>query len=98
MQALMLVCVTSIAGNGKTGTAALAKMFAQPPIEYGPYVWWHWMGSNFSKEGIRKDLEAMRQSGIAGATIFNITSAVQESHYPIDNNPLLQHRRQRGWE
>ena len=85
--ALMLVCVTSIAGNGKTGTAALAKMFAQPPIEYGPYVWWHWMGSNFSKEGIRKDLEAMRQSGIAGATIFNITSAVQESHYPIDNNP-----------
>ena len=87
MLALMLVCVTSIAGNGKTGTAALAKMFAQPPIEYGPYVWWHWMGSNFSKEGIRKDLEAMRQSGIAGATIFNITSAVQESHYPIDNNP-----------
>ena len=68
-------------------TSDLAGMFAQPPIEYGPYVWWHWMGPNFSKEGIRRDLEAMRESGIAGATIFNLTSAVQESEGAVGNNP-----------
>ena len=65
----------------------LAKEFKEPPMKYRPYVWWHWMGSNFSKEGIRKDLEAMKEAGIGGATIFNLASAVQESHKPIDNNP-----------
>lgn len=62
-------------------------VFNNPTNNYGPYVWWHWAGSNFSKEGISKDLEAMKETGIAGATIFNITSAVQESQAPILNNP-----------
>ena len=86
--ALTLLAGT-VAADGKDNiqTRDLAKMFSQPPMEYRPYVWWHWMGSNFSKEGIRKDLEAMKEAGIAGATIFNITSAVQESHYPIEGNP-----------
>ena len=66
---------------------ALEKNFTQPSVVSKPYVWWHWMGSNFSKEGITKDLEAMKEMGIGGATIFNIASAVQESHFPILNNP-----------
>ena len=45
------------------------------------------MGSNFSKSGITKDLEAMKDMGIGGATIFNLSSAVQESHAPTQNNP-----------
>lgn len=66
----------------------LARQFvSQPATRYRPYVWWHWMGSNFSKEGITKDLESMAESGIGGATIFNLASAVQESHTPIGNNP-----------
>ncbi len=65
----------------------LAEQFKDPPMRYRPYVWWHWMGSNFSKEGIRKDLEAMKEAGIGGATIFNLASAVQESHKPVSNNP-----------
>ena len=65
----------------------LESDFHNPPVKTRPYVWWHWMGSNFSKEGITKDLEAMKSSGIGGATIFNIASAVQESHKPTLNNP-----------
>ena len=65
----------------------LEEQFLNPPTSAKPYVWWHWMGSNFSKEGITKDLEAMKESGIGGATIFNLASAVQESHYPTLNNP-----------
>ena len=65
----------------------LAHNFATPKAEYGAYVWWHWMGSNFSKECITKDLEAMKEAGIAGATIFNLTSAVMESEYLLGNNP-----------
>jgi hypothetical protein len=65
----------------------LAAQFDSPPMEYRPCVWWHWMGSNFRKEGITKDLEAMKEAGIGGATIFNIASSVQVSHSPIENNP-----------
>lgn len=81
-------------------TTCLAKMFNQPSIQYRPYVWWHWMGSNFSKEGIRQDLEAMKESGIAGATIFNLASAVQESHKPVGNNPWPEqtYRSEAYWE
>lgn len=66
----------------------LARQFvSQPTRAYRPYVWWHWMGSNFSKEGITKDLESMAEASIGGATIFNLSSAVQESHTPIGNTP-----------
>lgn len=84
----------------KLSTSGLAKEFQQPPMQYRPYVWWHWMGSNFSKEGIRRDLEAMKESGIAGATIFNLASAVQESHRPVLNNPWPEqtYRSDAYWE
>jgi hypothetical protein len=65
----------------------LAGWFQEPPLEYRPFVWWHWLGSNFRKEGITKDLEAMKEAGIGGAAIFNIASSVQNSHAPIENNP-----------
>ena len=65
----------------------LATVFRDPPLAARPYVWWHWMGPNFSKEGITRDLEGMASSGIGGATIFNLTSAVQETQAPTQNNP-----------
>ena len=97
---LILTTLSCSREESATTTSDLAGMFTQPPIEYGPYVWWHWMGSNFSKEGIRKDLEAMKESGIAGATIFNLTSAVQESEAAIGNNPWPDqtYRSPKYWE
>jgi hypothetical protein len=44
----------------------LEQQFLNPPTSAKPYVWWHWMGSNFSKEGITKDLEAMKESALVG--------------------------------
>jgi len=83
-----------------TAETDLESNFANPPVINRPYVWWHWMGSNFSKEGITKDLEAMKASGIGGATIFNIASAVQESHKPTLNNPWPDqtYRSPKYWE
>lgn len=81
-------------------SASLEEDFKNPPVKTRPYVWWHWMGSNFSKEGITKDLEAMKASGIGGATIFNLASAVQESHKPTLNNPWPDqtYRSPKYWE
>ena len=62
-------------------------VFLNPPDTAKPMVWWHWMGHNISKEGITKDLEAMKSAGIGGATIFNLTSSVGGGAAPISNTP-----------
>ena len=49
----------------------LASVFKYPPQEARPQVWWHWMDGNVSKEGIRKDLEWMKRSGIGGFHQFD---------------------------
>ena len=87
---LITICLcakffTSFVNVAAAGT--LEEDFQNPPIAARPYVWWHWMGADFSKDGITKDLEAMKAAGIGGATIFNLSSAVQESHSPTLNNP-----------
>lgn len=86
---IMCVCMVGcfIQKRALTTDDLLENRFLDPPASVKPYVWWHWMGPNFSKEGITRDLEAMKDAGIGGATIFNITSSVQESHAPMLNNP-----------
>ncbi len=93
-----LLCVGFLAGVAVAGT--LEEDFREPPVAVRPYVWWHWLGPNFSKEGITKDLEAMKASGIGGATIFNISSSVMESHAPTENNPWPDqtYRSPKYWE
>ncbi len=46
--------------------------FANPPESSRIYTWWHWMDNAITKEGITRDMEAMKTQGIAGATILNI--------------------------
>jgi hypothetical protein len=46
--------------------------FDTPPVASGIYTWWHWLDNAITREGITRDLEAMKQQGIAGATILNI--------------------------
>lgn len=45
--------------------------FKTPPNTAKPRVWWHWMNGNITKEGIRKDLDWMERSGIAGFQNFD---------------------------
>jgi hypothetical protein len=54
----------------------LAKAFLSPPNSTRPYVLWMWMGSNITKEGITLDLEAMKEAGIGGATIFSLADTL----------------------
>jgi alpha-L-rhamnosidase len=67
----------------KAGTLHdLAEQFAAPPDACKPHAWWHWMGSNFSKEGITKDLYAMKESGIGGVVVFNAPSWLNPEQNP----------------
>ena len=45
--------------------AALAEGFAKPPLTARPGVYWYFMDGNYSREGVTRDLEAMRTAGIA---------------------------------
>ncbi len=99
--ALLLALLGSLAAfTARADVSTLESDFLNPPMSVRPYVWWHWLGPNFSKEGITKDLEAMNATGIGGATIFNITSSVNESHAPTGNNPWPDqtYRSPKYWE
>lgn len=45
--------------------------FTNPPQEARIRVWWHWMDSNISKDGIKKDLDWMKAAGIGGIQQFD---------------------------
>ena len=57
--------------------------FTNPPKEARPYVWWHWINGNTSKDGIRKDLEWMDRIGIAGFHQFDAGGAMMQGLPPV---------------
>jgi hypothetical protein len=54
----------------------IVRAFTAPPDATRPYVLWMWMGSNISRQGITLDLEAMKEAGIGGATIFSLADTL----------------------
>ena len=49
----------------------ILKEFSNPSMEYRPRVWWHWMNGNVTRDGIRKDLVWMKESGVGGVQVFD---------------------------
>jgi alpha-L-rhamnosidase len=49
-----------------------AIVFSNPPEAAKPGVLWMWMGANLSKEGIIKDLEALKKAGFNRTTMFSL--------------------------
>jgi hypothetical protein len=46
--------------------------FKSPPDNVKIHTWWHWLDGNITREGITKDLEAMKEQGIVQATLLNV--------------------------
>lgn len=59
-----------------TATTLLESTFRNPPFSSGVYTWWHWMNGNITKDGITRDLEAMKANGIAGYQLFEAGSGI----------------------
>lgn len=55
----------------KPGSNSLGEGFENPPIQYHPETWFHFIGNNISKEGITRDLEAIKAAGLQGIQLFN---------------------------
>lgn len=98
----MLGCVAVVAALfiSVARGATLEQDFTSPPPAAKPYVWWHWMSSNVSEQGIDKDLAAMKDCGISGATICAVGSTTGIGHTEIANSPWpdVQYWSPRWWE
>ena len=70
--ALAAMLLSSCRGSDPGAESLDPVLFADPPREFGVDTWWHWSGSNISREGIRKDLLAMHANGIKRATILDV--------------------------
>ena len=63
-------------------TDPLESGFLNPPNSARPETWWHWMNGNVTREGLTADLEAMKQIGLAGATIVNVDCGFRPAMRP----------------
>ncbi|MCP9770508.1 glycoside hydrolase [Lacihabitans sp. LS3-19] len=70
-----LLAVLLLAAINSQGQTSLLKDFQTPPNAAKPRVWWHWMNGNISKDGIQKDLDWMKKTGIGGFQNFDANLA-----------------------
>jgi hypothetical protein len=68
---MIVACALLGGGSLPAGQEDLARGFAQPPNAAKPRVYWWWLMSLVSKEGITKDLEEMAAKGIGGVMILD---------------------------
>lgn len=87
---LFAVSTTSAQLEGKPKKIFSADpeyLFRNPPPEARPGVLWMWMGSNLSKQGITKDLEALKQAGFNRTTMFSLADITTPWAGEIKNSP-----------
>ncbi len=71
----------------KQSYADPANDFLNPPASASPGVLWMWMGSNLSKEGIKNDLEALKQEGFNRTTMFSLADVTTPWAGQIGKSP-----------
>ncbi|MGB0743810.1 MAG: glycosyl hydrolase, partial [Opitutales bacterium] len=69
----VLTFILSITLLPSRAEESLEGQFASPSAEARPWVFWHWTNGNVTREGITKDLEAMRDVGIGGVITFRLS-------------------------
>lgn len=72
---LVVACTTKkeiVSKNGIQPLTTLESGFVVPPDSIQTSVYWYWISDHISKEGVVKDLQAMKKVGINRAFIGNI--------------------------
>ncbi len=71
---MILFELLSFSISAQSSYSMLTNGFRNPPEQAKPRTWWHWTNSNITKEGITKDLEWMKRSGIGGMQLADVAS------------------------
>jgi hypothetical protein len=72
LRSLIALAILAILAHTAPAADSLERGFVQPPDSTKPWCYWYWITDNISREGITKDLEAMKRVGISQAFIGNI--------------------------
>ncbi len=78
--AIVLACCLPLPSRA---AADLESAFKSPPAEARPWVFWFWINGNISREGITKDLEAMKRAGIGGVIWMEVSGPRWAPRGPI---------------
>ena len=87
MKTLNIIAFTACIAAFSFGAPDPEAVFRNPPQSAKTGVWWHWMGSNVSREGIVKDLDWFKETGIGAATIFGMADVCSPWATKILDNP-----------
>jgi len=69
----------------------IVSNFKTPTDENTLWCYWYWIGDDISKEGITKDLEAMKAAGIGAAFIGNINPEEKDGPVPMLSEEWWSH-------
>lgn len=61
---------------GNATASNLETDFLRPPASARAHTWWHWMNGHITKDGITRDLEAMKRVGIGGFQNFFVGTGI----------------------
>ena len=75
---ILISCQNSEISNGSENKVSLEEGFINPPQETKPRTWYHINSGNASKEGFTKDLKAIKEAGIGGVLVFNVSMGLPE--------------------
>jgi len=73
-----LVWVLALNLQAKT----LEQEFSDPSLKYRPSCFWGWVGGHITKDGIFSDLTAMKNAGMKGGLIFDLSLYIPEGTVP----------------
>jgi len=82
LAAAMLVAVFICLPLPVRAGSRLEEELKTPPSAARLQAYWFWVDSNFSKEGITKDLEAMKATGFGAALILNVGMSPASQPWP----------------
>ncbi len=70
--ALFLMLLPGMGAVQAQTIQAVEETFRGVPAAARPHTWWHWINGHVTPEGITADLEAMKNVGLGGATLFSV--------------------------
>ncbi|WP_282122034.1 glycosyl hydrolase [Algibacter mikhailovii] len=88
---LALVSVLSLGSIAQNPYKIIQSNFVEPQDENNLWCYWYWINDDISKDGITKDLEAMKKAGIGGALIGNINPAHKDGKVPMLSEDWWSH-------
>ncbi|NND15249.1 MAG: hypothetical protein HKN89_02855, partial [Eudoraea sp.] len=69
----------------------MVQSFQNPTDDNSLWCYWYWIGDDISKEGITKDLEAMKEAGIGATFIGNINPEEKDGKVPMLSEDWWDH-------